>query len=73
MANGHTVEYYSAMKKKNLGMDSTSSVGLRGFTASAYNASRRLWVVIDKYLGGEQGGASAAAKVEHRVVRELSF
>lgn len=61
-ADGHTVEYYWAMKKRNLGMDSTSSVG---FTASAHNASCRLRVVIDKYLGGEQGGASAAAKAGH--------
>lgn len=69
MANGHSVEYYSAMKKRNLGMDSTSSVGLRGFTASAHNASHRLHAGIDKYLGGKQGGAHAAAKAEHEEVQ----
>lgn len=45
-------------------MDSTSSVGLRVFKVSVQNASQRLCAVLDKYLGREQGGASATTKAE---------
>jgi hypothetical protein len=50
------------MKKRNLEMESTSSVGLKGFTMSVQSASHQLCVVLDKYLGGEQGGTSATSK-----------
>lgn len=43
-------------------MESTSSVGLKGFTMSVQSASHQLCVVLDKYLGGEQGGTSATSK-----------